>query len=56
MSFTRTLLGSGTTKQNVVAWAAAGCLAYVLWVRPVKEEQKAVKFEAEGRRRTRGDD
>lgn len=47
----RRLFGSGSAKQNLVAWAVAGCAAYVLWVRPVKEEQRAVKFEAEDRRR-----
>ena len=39
-------------KQNLAAWGAAGVVAYYLWVKPRREEQRAVAIAVDGKRTT----
>jgi hypothetical protein len=42
------------SKQSLAAWGAAGAVAYYLWVKPRRDEQRAVAIEVDGKRTTRG--
>ncbi len=39
-------------KQNLAAWGAAGAVAYYLWVKPRREEQRVVAIAVENGKRS----